>query len=134
MFVSAGEIICLVALLASPRPESHTSSACLRGSLANVSIRARVEEILAAGAERAEITVEQVLRELAVLGFSGIGKVVRWRPELVLEETADEENPDKPVTRVLSEPRPGDRQRGVPLKTARRRVEQLAVSLKIGSE
>jgi hypothetical protein len=30
MFVSAGEIICLVALLASPRPESHTSSACLR--------------------------------------------------------------------------------------------------------
>jgi phage terminase small subunit len=101
MFVSAGEIICLVALLASPRPESHTSSACLRGSLANVSIRARVEEILAAGAERAEITVEQVLRELAVLGFSGIGKVVRWRPELVLEETADEENPDKPVTRVL---------------------------------
>jgi hypothetical protein len=81
MFVSAGEIICLVALLASPRPESHTSSACLRGSLANVSIRARVEEILAAGAERAEITVEQVLRELAVLGFSGIGKVVRWRPE-----------------------------------------------------
>jgi hypothetical protein len=41
---------------------------------------ARVEEILAAGAERAEITVEQVLRELAVLGFSDIGKVVRWRP------------------------------------------------------
>jgi hypothetical protein len=36
-----------------------------------------------------------------VLGFSDIGKVVRWRPELVLEETADEENPDKPVTRVL---------------------------------
>jgi phage terminase small subunit len=69
--------------------------------LANVSIRARIEEILAAGAERAEITVEQVLRELAVLGFSDIGKVVRWRPELVLEETADEENPDKPVTRVL---------------------------------
>ena len=47
----------------------------------NVSIRARVEEILAAGAERAEITVEQVLRELAVLGFSDIGKVVRWRPD-----------------------------------------------------
>jgi hypothetical protein len=65
--------------------------------LANVSIRARVEEILAAGAERAEITVEQVLRELAVLGFSDIGKVVRWRPELVCEEFEDADNPDQPA-------------------------------------
>jgi phage terminase small subunit len=69
--------------------------------IGNDRIQARVDEILAAGAERAEITVEQVLRELAVLGFSDIGKVVRWRPELVLEETTDEDNPDKPVTRVL---------------------------------
>ena len=69
--------------------------------LANVSIRARVEEILAAGAERAEITVEQVLRELAVLGFSDIGKVVRWRPEVVYEEIEDEDNPDKPPRQVL---------------------------------
>jgi phage terminase small subunit len=38
---------------------------------------------------------------LAVLGFSDIGKVVRWRPEIVVEETTDEDNPDKPVTRVL---------------------------------
>jgi phage terminase small subunit len=60
-----------------------TGCAAAARLLANVSIRARVEEILAAGAERAEITVEQVLRELAVLGFSDIGKVVRWRPELV---------------------------------------------------
>jgi phage terminase small subunit len=69
--------------------------------LANVSIRARVEEILAAGAERAEITVEQVLRELAVLGFSDIGKVVRWRPELVYEELEDADNPDQPARQVL---------------------------------
>jgi hypothetical protein len=69
--------------------------------LANVSIRARVEEILAAGAERAEITVEQVLRELAVLGFSDIGKVVRWRPELVYEELEDADNLDQPVRQVL---------------------------------
>jgi len=65
------------------------------------SIRARVEEILAAGAERAEITVEQVLRELAVLGFSDIGKVVRWRPELVYEELEDADNPDQPARQVL---------------------------------
>jgi hypothetical protein len=54
-----------------------------------------------AGAERAEITVEQVLRELAVLGFSDIGKVVRWRPELVYEELKDSDNPDQPARQVL---------------------------------
>jgi len=64
-------------------------------------LRHRVEEILAAGAERAEITVEQVLRELAVLGFSDIGKVVRWRPELVYEELEDADNPDQPARQVL---------------------------------
>ena len=63
--------------------------------------KVRVEEILAAGAERAEITVEQVLRELAVLGFSDIGKVVRWRPELVYEELEDADNLDQPVRQVL---------------------------------
>jgi len=51
--------------------------------------------------ERAEITVEKVLRELAVLGFSDIGKVVRWRPELVYEELEDADNPDQPVRQVL---------------------------------
>jgi phage terminase small subunit len=79
----------------------RAARAAAAGLLANVSIRARVEEILAAGAERAEITVEQVLRELAVLGFSDIGKVVRWRPELVFEEIKDEENPDAPARQVL---------------------------------
>jgi hypothetical protein len=42
-----------------------------------VKVRARVDEILAAGAERAEITVEQVLRELGKLGFSCIGAFPR---------------------------------------------------------
>ena len=41
------------------------------------------------------------LRELAVLGFSDIGKVVRWRPEVVYEEIEDEDNPDKPPRQVL---------------------------------
>jgi hypothetical protein len=36
-----------------------------------------------AGAERAEVTVEQVVRELKLHGFSDIRKVVSWRNELV---------------------------------------------------
>ena len=42
------------------------------------------------GAERAEITVEQVLRELAKIGFSDIRKVVTWRNEVVAERVFEE--------------------------------------------
>ena len=45
---------------------------------ANDSVRARVAEIQGRGAERAEITVEMVLRELAKIGFSDIRNVVTW--------------------------------------------------------
>jgi phage terminase small subunit len=69
--------------------------------IANDNIEARIAEILAAGAERAEITVEKVLRELAVLGFSDIGKVVRWRPEVTFEELESEEE-GQPVRVMVS--------------------------------
>ena len=36
--------------------------------IGNVRVQARIAEIMRAGAERAEVTVEQVLRELAVRG------------------------------------------------------------------
>ena len=51
--------------------------------LGNVKVQARIAEIMRAGAERAEVTVEQVLRELKLIGFSDIRKVVSWRNELV---------------------------------------------------
>jgi phage terminase small subunit len=46
-------------------------------------MRLQIAEIMRAGAERAEVTVEQVVRELKLLGFSDIRKVVSWRNELV---------------------------------------------------
>jgi hypothetical protein len=45
----------------------------------NTEVVARISEIPRRGAERAEITVEQVLRELAKIGFSDIRKAVAWR-------------------------------------------------------
>jgi phage terminase small subunit len=51
--------------------------------LGNVRVQARIAEIMGAGAERAEVTVEQVVRELKLIGFSDIRKVVSWRNELV---------------------------------------------------
>lgn len=56
----------------------------------NDDIRTRVDEILAAGAKRAEVTVEQVVRELAKIGFSDIRKAVKWQGTLVQET----DNPD----------------------------------------
>jgi hypothetical protein len=38
--------------------------------LGNVRVQARIAEIMRAGAERAEVTVEQVVRELKLIGFS----------------------------------------------------------------
>jgi hypothetical protein len=59
-------------------------------------------EIMAIAAERAEVTAEEVIRELKALSFSDIGKVVRWRPELALEETGDEDSRRQVlVSRVL---------------------------------
>jgi phage terminase small subunit len=46
--------------------------------LKNAKVRARVDEILAEGAERAGVTVERVVRELAKIGFSDIRKAMKW--------------------------------------------------------
>jgi hypothetical protein len=58
-------------------------------------VGARIAEIMAVGAKRAEVTAEEVLRELKALGFSDIGKVVRWRPEVVYEEIESEDEPSR---------------------------------------
>jgi Terminase small subunit len=64
----------------------------------NVRVQARIAEIMRAGAERAEVTVEQVVRELMLLGFSDIRKVVSWRNELV---TWTEKGEDGEPVKVL---------------------------------
>ena len=46
-------------------------------------IAGRIEVIMRAGAESAEVKAEEVIRELKLLGFSDIRKVVSWRNELV---------------------------------------------------
>lgn len=56
---------------------SESRSAASRLST-NVNIQARVEEILGRGAEKAAVTQEMVLRELAKIGFSDIRKAVKW--------------------------------------------------------
>jgi hypothetical protein len=54
-----------------------------------VEVAARVAEIVRVGAERAEVTAEEVIRELKKLGFSCIGNVVDWHNETVETESED---------------------------------------------
>lgn len=56
----------------------------------NVNIEERVREILARGAERAAITEEMVLRELAKIGFSDIRKAIKWQAHVTDMEVDDE--------------------------------------------
>ena len=68
--------------------------------LRNTEVAARISEILRRGAERAEVTVEQVLRELAKIGFSDIRKAVTWRTEMVAREDEEERKGGDSVVRV----------------------------------
>ena len=74
-------------------------SAVKKGLLFRPASRA---EIMRAGAERAEVTVEQVVRELKKLGFSCIGKAVTWRNEVVTQEL---EGGEEGETRTVMVPR-----------------------------
>jgi phage terminase small subunit len=57
----------------------------------NDKVKARVAEILSAGAAQAGVTAARVIAELARIGFADIRKVVSWRPEMtrVAEEAED---------------------------------------------
>ncbi len=48
--------------------------------LGNVRVQARIAEIMRVGAERAEVTVEQVVRELKLIGFSDIRSATSSSP------------------------------------------------------
>lgn len=45
--------------------------------LGNVKVRKRVEELKAAGAARAEVSIEKVLRELSLIGFANMRDYIR---------------------------------------------------------
>jgi phage terminase small subunit len=52
---------------------------------------ARVQEIVGRAAERAEVSLERTLRELAAIAFSDIGKAVTWGPSVLVREEKDED-------------------------------------------
>jgi hypothetical protein len=56
----------------------------------NERISGRVQEIVGRAAERAEVSLERVLRELKAIAFSNISKAVTWGPSVQVRE--EEEN------------------------------------------
>jgi phage terminase small subunit len=70
---------------------AHAAEQAASRLLKNVEVAARIAEIMAVGAERAEVTAEEIILELKKLGFSSIGNVVDWREEIVTREIEDGE-------------------------------------------
>lgn len=54
------------------------------------SVAARIEQLMANGAAKTEITIARVLTEAGRIAFGDIRKVVSWRPEMVLVESKEE--------------------------------------------
>jgi phage terminase small subunit len=67
----------------------------------NERISARVREIVGRAAERAEVSLERVLRELAAIAFSDISKAVTWGVQ-VREEDDEHGNRVKVITSAVS--------------------------------
>jgi phage terminase small subunit len=71
----------------------------------NERISARVQEIVGRAAERAEVSLERVLRELKAIAFSDISKAVTWGPSVqVREEDEDGQRVKVIVSAVLVVP------------------------------
>jgi len=56
----------------------------------NERISARVQEIVGRAAERAEVSLEQVLRELKAIAFSNISKAVTWGLSVQVREEEED--------------------------------------------
>jgi phage terminase small subunit len=87
---------------AYPRSSEKAARSNATRLMENDGIQARIAEIMAVGAERAEVTAEEVIRELKKLGFSCIGKAVTWRNEVVTQEL---EGGEEGETRTVMVPR-----------------------------
>src|SRR5260221_10853074 len=71
----------------------------------NERISARVKEIVGRAAERAGVSLERTLRELAAIAFSDISKAATWGPSVqVREEEEDGERVKVIVSAVLLVP------------------------------
>jgi len=69
----------------------------------NEKVRARVEEILAASAERAGITRERIQAELAKIAFGDIRKAVRWGEGVVIKNEDGEASVVNDVALIASD-------------------------------
>src|SRR5260221_12142143 len=56
----------------------------------NERISARVQEVVGRAADRAEVSLERVLRELKAIAFSDISKAVTWGPSVQVREEEED--------------------------------------------
>lgn len=76
-----------------------TAGAAAARLLQNVSVHGKIRELIEKRAQKADISAERVLRELARIGFSDIRKVVKWGSTLDL---ADPETGEREVVHGIA--------------------------------
>jgi phage terminase small subunit len=83
----SGRVAYMAAFSKCTKPEAADASAAKL--LAKPVVRARVDELIAVAAEKAGVTIDRVVAELARIGFADIRQVVSWGPDgvLVLDST-----------------------------------------------
>jgi phage terminase small subunit len=92
-------------LLAELDRRSRQRRLTSRFAKGNERISARVQEIVGRAAERAEVSLERILRELGAIAFSRISKAVTWGPSVqVREEEEDGQRVKVIVSAVLLVP------------------------------
>lgn len=69
--------------------------------LKNASVKARVDELQAKGAEAAGVTIASIVAELAKIGFSDLRKVVRWQSNVT--EVGEDPDTGEPVIRAFNQ-------------------------------
>jgi len=52
----------------------------------NDAVRTRIDELLTLAAEKAGVTIEKIVTELAKIGFSDIRKIVKWGEGIAVED------------------------------------------------
>ena len=77
------------------RVQFANSGGCPQG------ISARVQEIVGRAAERAEVSLERILRELGAIAFSRISKAVTWGPSVQVREEEEDGQRVKVIVSAL---------------------------------
>lgn len=82
---------------------------CAARMATNASVKLRIDTLKAKGAEKAELTIERVLREYMAVAFADIGEAIQWDGQQVILKDSNTVSPDvrRAIASVSEQPAGG---------------------------